>query len=172
MYSVVGGDGAVYGPVDVPTIRAWIAQGRVTPATNLIEPLTGRVLRADQSQDLVGAFGAQVPPVQSGPSASFNATFNPGPSFHPGIAPYPNAAYGAYVPSPRNKIVAIVLAFFLGGIGIHRFYLGYSGRGLFMLLFVVFTCGYGGFVTGVMALIDLVRIATDSLPDAEGRTLV
>ena len=35
----------------------------------------------------------------------------------------------------KNKIVAALLALFLGGIGIHKFYLGQSGQGIVYLLF-------------------------------------
>lgn len=35
----------------------------------------------------------------------------------------------------RNKITTILFAFFLGGLGIHRFYLGQNKKGLFYLLF-------------------------------------
>ncbi|SHG36550.1 TM2 domain-containing protein [Flavobacterium johnsoniae] len=35
----------------------------------------------------------------------------------------------------KNKVTAAVLALFLGGIGIHKFYLGRSIQGIFYLLF-------------------------------------
>jgi len=35
----------------------------------------------------------------------------------------------------KNKLVASLLAIFLGGFGIHKFYLGRTGQGIFMLLF-------------------------------------
>lgn len=35
----------------------------------------------------------------------------------------------------KNKIVAALLALFLGGIGVHKFYLGQSGAGIIYLLF-------------------------------------
>lgn len=38
--------------------------------------------------------------------------------------------------SSKNKVVAAVLAFFLGGIGIHKFYLGQGGMGVLYLLFL------------------------------------
>jgi TM2 domain-containing membrane protein YozV/cold shock CspA family protein len=34
----------------------------------------------------------------------------------------------------RNKIIAAILAFFLGGIGIHKFYLGKTNAGIIMLV--------------------------------------
>lgn len=47
------------------------------------------------------------------------------------------ASVGA-VKSDKNKIVAALLAFFLGSFGVHKFYLGYNGAGLAMLLLSVF----------------------------------
>ncbi|WP_130805995.1 TM2 domain-containing protein [Senegalia massiliensis] len=35
----------------------------------------------------------------------------------------------------KNKFIAGLLAIFLGGFGIHKFYLGQTGQGIFMLLF-------------------------------------
>lgn len=35
----------------------------------------------------------------------------------------------------KNKIAAFLLAWFLGGIGVHKFYLGQSGWGIVYLLF-------------------------------------
>jgi TM2 domain-containing membrane protein YozV/cold shock CspA family protein len=42
----------------------------------------------------------------------------------------------------KNKLVAALLAFFLGGIGIHKFYLGKTTAGVIMLL-----CGTIGWIT-------------------------
>ncbi len=42
------------------------------------------------------------------------------------------------VPGHKDKIVAALLAFFLGGLGIHKFYLGKTGAGLTMLLLFLF----------------------------------
>ena len=39
-----------------------------------------------------------------------------------------NATPNATPPAPKSKVVAGLLAIFLGGFGIHKFYLGYTAR--------------------------------------------
>ena len=48
----------------------------------------------------------------------------------------------------KSKSTTVVLAFFLGGLGIHRFYLGQSGKGFMYLLFC------WTFIPAVIALFD------------------
>lgn len=48
----------------------------------------------------------------------------------------------------KSKTTTILLAFFLGGIGIHRFYLGQSGKGIMYLLF------FWTLIPALIALID------------------
>lgn len=55
----------------------------------------------------------------------------------------------------RNKIVAALLAFFIGTLGIHRFYLGRTGSGIVMLILSITLVGL--LVTAPWALIDMVR---------------
>lgn len=55
----------------------------------------------------------------------------------------------------RNKYVAALLAFVLGPLGIHRFYLGRTGSGIAML---VLTCTLVGLIISApWALIDMIR---------------
>lgn len=65
----------------------------------------------------------------------------------------------------KSKLVAVLLAFFLGSIGIHDFYLGYTKYGIIKIILTVCT-GVGG---GIWALIDFIRLLTGSLhTDANG----
>jgi hypothetical protein len=61
----------------------------------------------------------------------------------------------AAVGGGKSQILAFVLCLLVGGIGIHRFYLGYIWQGVVQLLTL------GG--CGVWALIDLIRICTGDL---------
>ena len=55
----------------------------------------------------------------------------------------------------KSQVTALILVALLGGIGIHRFYLGYTWQGIVQLLTL------GG--CGVWAIIDLIRIITGDL---------
>ena len=52
----------------------------------------------------------------------------------------------------RNKTVAALLAFFLGGIGVHRFYLG---RGVSGVLYLIFCWT---FIPAILAFIETFRL--------------
>ncbi len=63
----------------------------------------------------------------------------------------------------KSKIAAGLLAIFLGGIGVHNFYLGYTGKAVAQLLIFLLTCSFGGIITGVWALIEAIMIFTGSI---------
>ena len=63
----------------------------------------------------------------------------------------------------RSWMVALLLSFFLGGIGVDRFYLGYTGLGVVKLLTL------GG--CGIWVIIDFILIAVGKMKDADGNEL-
>jgi TM2 domain-containing membrane protein YozV len=67
----------------------------------------------------------------------------------------------------RSKIVAGVLGIVLGGFGVHRFYLGYTGIGIIQLIVTIITCGVGalwGFIEGILILCDVINRDADGKP--------
>lgn len=65
--------------------------------------------------------------------------------------------------SEKKGLVALLLCLFLGGLGVHRFYVGKAGTGVLMLLTL------GGL--GVWWLIDLITIAVGKFRDGQNRVL-
>lgn len=79
------------------------------------------------------------------------------------------AAVGGAATSSKNKVAAGLLAIFLGGLGIHKFYLGFTGPGLVFLL--INTIGFAvtwlmlfipNVITGIIALIEGIIYLTKS----------
>ena len=62
--------------------------------------------------------------------------------------------------SDKEWLTALLISVFVGGLGIDRFYLGYTGLGIAKLL----TCGG----LGIWTLIDIILIAMRKLPDSNG----
>jgi TM2 domain-containing membrane protein YozV len=88
----------------------------------------------------------------------------------PGTTPAPvPAAYASAEPegSERDKLIAALLAFLLGTLGIHRFYLGRIGSGIAMLLLSCTVIGL--LVTVPWALIDMIRYLVMSNGEFEQR---
>jgi TM2 domain-containing membrane protein YozV len=84
----------------------------------------------------------------------------------PGMPSAQPAPVPAVPDNDRNKYVAAVLAFLLGTLGIHRFYLGRTGTGIAML---VLTLSVAGLMVSVpWAFIDMIRYLV--MPDREFAT--
>ena len=77
---------------------------------------------------------------------------------------------------PKSRIVAGLLGIFLGGLGIHRFYMGCAGIGVAQLLLTVvgswFTCGVTGIVAWMWGLTEGILILAGAIStDGEGQPL-
>jgi len=86
-----------------------------------------------------------------------------------GAAVRPPAREGALGPgytadkpvSPHSRLAALLLCLFLGGLGVHRFYVGKVGTGVAM----IFTLGG----LGIWVLIDFIMIIVGNFTDINGR---
>ncbi len=126
MYKIIGTDGRQYGPIGADQIRQWFAEKRVNAQT---------LVQGDGSTEWK--------PLISFPE--FASIFQ--------VAPPPSPTPG-YNPRASNKIVAGVFGILLGGLGIHKFILGYTGAGLIMLLVSVLSCGILCPIMHVIGLIE------------------
>lgn len=63
--------------------------------------------------------------------------------------------------SSKSRLVALLLCFFLGYLGVHRFYVNKVGTGILQLVTL------GGF--GIWAFIDLILILVGVSTDSRGR---
>ena len=68
-----------------------------------------------------------------------------------------------FIDDPKDWIVTLLLSFFLGCLGVHRFYTGHTGIGVAQLLTL------GG--CGIWAFIDFIIILVGNFKDAQGRSL-
>lgn len=111
MYKIIGADGQQYGPIGAEQIRQWIAEKRANAHT------------LAQSEG-----STEWKPLISFPE--FASAFQAAP---PSTTPGSN-------PRASNKIAAGIFGILLGGLGIHKFILGYTGAGLTMLLISILSC--------------------------------
>ena len=65
--------------------------------------------------------------------------------------------------SDKKRLVAFLLCFFLGALGVHRFYAGKVGTGILQIV------TFGGF--GIWILIDLIMILCGVFTDIDGNVL-
>lgn len=83
-------------------------------------------------------------------------------------------AYGQPVvgTAPKQWLVAALLAFFLGALGIHNFYLGYTAKGIIQLVLTITVIG--AFISVIWAFIEFIMIIARSgsyAYDAQGQPL-
>ena len=78
----------------------------------------------------------------------------------------------------KSRLVAGLLAIFLGSLGIHNFYLGYTNKALVQLCVTIiggpFTCGLAPVAMGIWGLVEGVMILSNSPGydrDAQGNPL-
>lgn len=76
--------------------------------------------------------------------------------------------------SDKSRAVAALLAFFVGGLGIHHFYCGKKNLGITML--VIFIAGsliaIGPVITSIWALIDFIMIICGTFRDEDGKLVL
>ena len=68
-----------------------------------------------------------------------------------------------YMASSKTKMTTLLLCLFLGGLGVHRFYVGKTGTGIIWLL-TAGCCGIG-------IIYDLIMIIMGKFTDKDGNVI-
>jgi TM2 domain-containing membrane protein YozV len=143
MYKFIGADGQQYGPVNIEQLRKWIAENRLRGETLVQLEGSAEWKPLNTFPELAAELKSGAPPVSSVP---------------PTISSSPSAANAR----ASNKIAAGICGILLGGLGIHKFILGYNTAGIIMLLVSILSCGTVYFVMHIIGLIEGIIYLTKS----------
>jgi TM2 domain-containing membrane protein YozV len=142
MYRIIGADGQQYGPAAAEQVRRWLAENRLNTQTLVQAEGTQEWKALGAFPELISDFKAP-PPLGTAP---------------PTMTPLP----AALAARASSKLPAGICGILLGGLGIHKFILGYNGAGVIMLLVSILTCGFGYPVMHVIGLIEGIIYLTKS----------
>jgi TM2 domain-containing membrane protein YozV len=141
MFNIVGADGKQYGPVSGEQIRQWIREGRAN-GTSQVQPVGATEWKSLSTlPEFADAFGGGTgaPPTLSPPPANVSSRAS-------------------------NKVAAGICGILLGGLGVHKFILGYNNAGIIMLaaqvggwVLMFISCGIMFFVPMAISIIGLVE---------------
>lgn len=112
------------------------------------------------------------------PDNSINFCPNCGGRTPPGAAFCPQCGYSMNQRRPvqtyqqKSKIAAGLFGIFLGGLGIHNFYLGFKGKAIAQLLISILSFGLLAWISAIWGLIEGIMILVGSICyDADGMPL-
>lgn len=71
--------------------------------------------------------------------------------------------------SPKSRLATLLFAIFLGGLGVHSFFVGKVGVGIAQIAITVVSLGTLGWI---WPLIDVILIAVGNYKDAQGRLVL
>jgi TM2 domain-containing membrane protein YozV len=125
------------GPVDEAAIRGLLTSGQISIDT--LVWTTGMSNWVPLQQSSLGA-GLPTPP-----SA---------------VPSYPMPVQGNS--NAKDRVAYILLAVFIGHLGIHNFFAGYTSRGVIQLVITIVTCGIGGIATWIWAIIEAITVTKDA----------
>ncbi|MBD7979768.1 NINE protein [Oerskovia merdavium] len=134
-------------------------------------------------------YGQPAQPGYGTPADPYGQQTQPGYGYGAPTDPYgqqpgyqqPYGAYGAQQtgyyedPNAKSRLAAGLLGIFLGSLGIHRFYLGYTGVGVAMLLISVLSLGFLSWAVAIWGLVEGILYLTSKSGqysvDSTGRPL-
>lgn len=171
-------DQSQYGPVPKAELDSWVAEGRLTArcqvlregdpqwqwASDAYPQLAGQAAateQADESETAASDNPFDFAAADTSPTARYGGrrrrsrgsgthVASTSAALSPGQIVADIGARGAV----KSKLTAGLLGLFLGGWGVHRFYLGYTGMGVLQIVVTLCTCvgAWWGIIEGIMIL--------------------
>lgn len=140
MFNIIGADGKQYGPVSGEQIRQWFREGRANGSSKVQAIGLAEWNALSTLPEFADLFTSKdAPPPVSPPVTNYSS-------------------------QSGNKVAAGLCGILLGGLGVHKFILGYNGAGGIMLagtiggwLLTVVSCGITFFVPMAVSIIGLVE---------------
>lgn len=157
MQYYLGQNGQTLGPYSLDQMKQLSSTGKITPADFAWRQGMANWVPVSE------VLGAMIPaPALAPPPVPVAAA---GPAFAK-TAPQPAArvqpSMRQQVAAAKSRVAYILLALFLGGLGIHNFYAGYVGRGVAQLLISLLSIGLLAWVSGIWALVECFVIKQDA----------
>jgi len=156
-------NGTLFGPYEENDLRNFVENDRLTPETEVAESPEGPYFPAARIPGMFPGMVLHPPRAAAGPGAGRVFCYKCGASIfaeseicpHCGVRQKHPARHDILTGDP-NRVVAALLAFFLGLLGAHKFYLGQTTAGVVYLIFGTFLCWliFPAIVIWVLALID------------------
>jgi TM2 domain-containing membrane protein YozV len=101
------------------------------------------------------AVPAAIPPMQAPPAPPAGTYYYP-------QVPQPYIPPGMpYAAVQKSRTAYIVLGIFLGMLGIHNFYAGYTGKAVGQLCLTILTLGYLGVIAWIWAIVEVCVVTQD-----------
>lgn len=84
------------------------------------------------------------------------------PQGQPSVVVVNNGPQAPYYPyPPKSRTAYLLLAFFLGTLGIHNFYAKRSTCGVIQLLITILSCGFAAGISWIWAIIEMITVDRD-----------
>jgi len=100
-------------------------------------------------------------------NSGYNFCYNCGNQVLPGAVICTTCGVAIANGAAKSKIAAGLLGIFLGGFGVHNFYLGYTTKAVIQLILTIVSCGIGsiwGFIEGILILTGSINTDAKGIP--------
>jgi hypothetical protein len=151
--------GCARAPADDPKLQVSYNDLNSAALTATAAARAGSPLQAQQGMPFPSRYGSPLGLSQSGPAGA-TASVQSAP-----VASLPNYVQQAYAQGrpAKSRTTYIVLGIFLGALGVHNFYAGYTGRAVGQLCLSVFTLFYLAPISWIWTIIEICVVDKDSV---------